>query len=47
MERYPTPPFSPLPALMAAEDRHIRHTCGLLPFCAMCGEMSSGSGAVE
>lgn len=48
MERHLTPifPFSPLPALMAAEARHIRHTCGLLPFCAVCGEMWPGSGAV-
>lgn len=39
-------PFSPLPALMAAEARHIRHTCGLLPFSAVCGEVWPGSGAV-
>lgn len=35
-------PFSPLPALLAAEARHICHTCGLLPFCAVCGEMCLG-----
>lgn len=45
MEKHPTCPFCPLPALMAAEARHIRHTCGLLLFCAMCRETSPGSGA--
>lgn len=47
MERHPTYPLSPGPALMAAEATHICHSCGLLPFCAVSGEMSPGSGAWE